>query len=113
MTDPTVRALVDAITEALPDTHVWDEREAALLQLAARQADDIDRLEADIADNGVRVEGRGGQRTLNQCLGEARQARVALSRILNAIDIPEAARPSVLHGQRAAEARWRQSRKAS
>ena len=47
--------------------------------LAARQADDIDLLEADIAEHGVRVEGRGGQQTLNQSLGEARQGRIALS----------------------------------
>ena len=106
MADGTVRALVDAIEKSLPESHVWDEREVALLALAARQADDIDRLEGDIAENGVRVEGRGGQRTLNQSLAEARQARVALSRILGGIDIPDAVRPSVLHGQRAAEARW-------
>ena len=107
MSDGSVRALVDAISSALPDTHVWDERECALLALAVRQADDIDRLEADIAEHGVRVEGRGGQRSLNQSLAEARQARIALSRILNAIDIPESVLPSVLHGQRAAHARWR------
>jgi hypothetical protein len=102
----SVRALVDGIEKALPDSHVWDEREQALLSLAARQADDIDRLERDIAENGVRVEGRGGQHTLNQAFGEARQARVALARILGQVELPESVRPSVLHGRRAAQARW-------
>ena len=108
MADGSVRALVEMIRAALPETHVWDERERALLDLAARQADDIDLLEADIAEHGARVEGRGGQRTLNQSLGEARQGRIALSRILNALDIPHTQRPSVLHGRRAAHARWDQ-----
>jgi hypothetical protein len=65
MADGSVRGLVELIGAALPETHVWDERERAPLDLAARQA-------ADIAEHGVRVQGRGGQRTLNQSLGEAR-----------------------------------------
>lgn len=102
------RTLVDAIRKSLPRTHEWDERETALLELAARQADDLDRLESDIAKQGARVEGRTGT-MLNQAFAEARQARVALARILGQIDIPESLSPRALHGRKAAEARWKQA----
>jgi hypothetical protein len=46
----TTVVLVTAIRDGLPRSHEWDERERALLDLAARQAADIDRLEADIAE---------------------------------------------------------------
>ncbi len=84
----------------------WEERELALLALAESQAADIDRLEADIAKNGIRIDGR-----LNQALPELRQARVALARIRGQVDIPEATAPASLHGRKAAQARW--SRRAS
>ena len=80
----TVRARVDAITGSLGPDLEWDERERGLLELAARQADDLDRLEADIAERGITVDGR-----LNQAVAEARQARVALARILGQVDLPD------------------------
>lgn len=100
--------LVQRIREALPQDHEWDEREEALLALASAQAADIERLEADIAANGVRVKGRSGE-VLNQAVGEVRQARVALARLLGQVDIPESESPASLHGRKAAEARWRQA----
>ena len=99
--------LIATIREALPAGHEWDERELALLSLAAAQAADIDRLEADLASRGVRVEGRG--HVLNQSLAEARQGRVALARLLGQIDIPDSVSPASLHGRKAAAARWRQA----
>jgi hypothetical protein len=107
MTAKTTAALVEAIQKGLPASHEWDERELALLELAGRQAADIDRLEADIAKRGVRVPGRGGD-VLNQAFCEVRQGRVALARILGQIDIPESLSPRSLHGRKAAEARWRE-----
>lgn len=101
-------ALIQRITEALPKDHEWDEREEALLALAAAQAEDIDRLEDDVAANGVRVKGRSGE-VLNQAFSEVRQARVALARLLGQVDIPESVSPASLHGRKAAEARWRQA----
>ena len=101
-------ALVKAISKALPPQADWDEREEALLALAAAQAADIDRLEADIVKRGVRVKGRGGE-VLNQALCEVRQARVALARLLDQVDIPESLSPASLHGRKAAEARWRKA----
>jgi hypothetical protein len=95
-------ARVEAILSMLPDTHEWDEREIALLDLAARQAADIDLLEADIAANGARLE--KGQ--LNTALCELRQGRVALGRLLGLVDIPESKSPGTVRAQKAARARW-------
>ena len=101
----TAVSLVAAIRDGLPTSHQWDERDRALLDLAARQAADIDRLEADIAENGVRVQGRGAS-VLNQSLCEVRQARVALARILGQVDIPDSTPTRSLHARKAAIARW-------
>jgi hypothetical protein len=97
---------VEGIRSGLPPFQEWDEREVALLDLAARQADDIDRLERDIEQRGVRVPGRGGE-VLNQAFAEVRMGRVALVRILGQVDIPESLSPRSLHGRKAAEVRWR------
>jgi hypothetical protein len=95
-------ALVERVRAALPSTHEFDERDLALLDLAERQARDIDRLEADIAERGVRV----GER-LNSAIPEARQGRVALARILGQVDLPEVGTTRSLHARKAANARWR------
>jgi hypothetical protein len=101
----TTVALVAAIRDGLPTSHEWDERDRALLDLAARQAADIDRLETDIAEQGVRVQGRGAS-VLNQSFCEVRQARVALARILGQIGIPDTTPTRSLHARKAAIARW-------
>jgi hypothetical protein len=98
-------SLVTAIRDGLPSSHEWDERDRALLDLAARQAADIDRLEADITEQGVRVQGRGAS-VVNQSLCEVRQARVALARILGQVDIPDTTPTRKLHARKAAVARW-------
>jgi hypothetical protein len=96
-------AMVEEIRRSLPPGHEWTERELALLDLAARQAADIERLEADIADIGVRTaSGR-----LNQAFAEARQGRVALGRLLGLVDIPDDVKPVSVHASKAARARWR------
>src|SRR5690348_555312 len=95
-------AHVAAIRDSLPDHFQWDEREAALLDLAMRQAKDLEALGADIATHGVRSQsGR-----LSTIVSEARQSRVALSRILGQVDVPDSVRPAVSHARRAAQARW-------
>lgn len=102
----TAVAHVEAIAGSLPPTHEWDERERALLDLARKQAADIDALEADIAEWGVRIENRGAV-VLNQALGEVRQERVALARLLGQIDIPGSASGRTVHARKGAEARWK------
>lgn len=97
---------VEAVRDSLPASYEWDEREAALLSLALAQAENIDALEVDIAERGVRVEGRGGL-VLNQSFAEVRQARVALARILGQINVPESESGRTVHARKAAEARWR------
>jgi hypothetical protein len=102
---PTV-TFVRALRSSLPESFEWTERDIAVLELAERQAGDIDRLEADIEANGVRVEGRGA-RVLNQALAEVRQGRVALGRLLGLVEIPGEPSTSSQHGRKAAQARWK------
>ena len=101
---PTAVSGVRALRSSLPKSHEWTERDAAVL-LAERQAADIDRLEKDIEKNGVRVSGRGAE-VLNQALGEVRQGRVALGRLLGLVDIPGEQSTGAQHGRKAAQARW-------
>jgi hypothetical protein len=105
-TPGSTRSLVEAIRDSLPASHEWDEREATLLALALAQARDIDALEADIADRGVRVEGRGAE-VLNQSFAEVRQQRVALARILGQVEIPESESSRSVHARKAAQGRWK------
>ena len=98
----TVCDHVRAVRDYLPDGYEWDERERAILDLALRQAEDLEALEADIAEHGVRSpSGR-----LSTVVSEARQCRVALGRLLGLIEVPATSRPSVVHAKRAADARW-------
>jgi hypothetical protein len=84
-------ALVKAIRADLGDAYKLDEREEALLSLAAHQADDVERLEADIAERGTTVTGSTGQAVLNPSISEARQGRLALTKILAGITLPDGA----------------------
>jgi hypothetical protein len=99
---------VQAIRASLPASHEWTARDVALLDLAERQAADIDRLEADIEQNGVRVPGRGAE-VVNQAFAEVRQARVALGRLIGLVDMPDEASTSSLHARKAARSRWREA----
>jgi uncharacterized protein with von Willebrand factor type A (vWA) domain len=104
------RALVESILKGLPPGIELDERERTLLDQAARQADDIAALEADIAEQGIRVPGsRAGHTVLNPAISEARQGRLALGKLLGALELPESASDSSRRAQRAAEARWKQA----
>lgn len=104
------RALWRQIARALPEGWELDEREEALLRLAARQADDLTRLETAISKSGPMVPGSAGQPVVNPAIPEARQARLAISRLLGALHLPdaeEAPRTAAgQRGQRAANLRW-------
>jgi hypothetical protein len=102
----TTVSFVQSLRESLPPSHEWTERDLAVLELAERQAADIDRLEKDIADRGVRVQGRGAE-VLNQAFCEVRQARVALGRLIGLVDIPGEPSTGSQHGRKAAQARWK------
>ena len=94
--------LTEAIHAALAPGTELDEREQALLDAAAAQANDLHALEADISARGqVLEDGR-----VNPSVREARQGRGTLARLLNGIDLPDSKSIGHLHARRAAEARW-------
>lgn len=122
--DARGRALWRSVVDGVPEGWEFDDREQALLELAARQSDDLARLEAAIKAAGTFVMGSAGQPVLNPALGEARQARLAIGRLLGQLELPdgEEEKPRSAagkRGQRAARARWgrqdrvRQLREAS
>ena len=103
-------ALVESILRGLPPGVELDERERSLLDQAARQADDVAALEADIAEHGIRVPGsRAGHTVLNPAVSECRQGRLALGKLLGALELPESASDATRRAQRAAEARFRRA----
>jgi phage terminase small subunit len=105
----TGRALWSSVAKGLPEGWELDEREVAILTLAARQSDDLTRLEA-IKQDGAMVKGSTGQPVVNPAITEARQARLAIGRLLGQLALPdedEQARTEPgQRGQKAARARW-------
>lgn len=102
------------IVGALPSDLEFDEREEHLLWLACAQTDDLAALDAAVERDGVVVRGSAGQPRLNAAVTEARQARIAIARLLADLPLPnEREAPESLATQRArraAEARWGQDR---
>ena len=81
--------------------------------MACRQADDLAALEAAIRKGGVLTRGSQGQLRLSQVVAEARQARLALARLLGQIKLPsdgvgseKTLTAAGRRAQRAAEKRW-------
>jgi hypothetical protein len=101
--------LIEAIRTGLPPGVELDEREEAILDLAARQARDVAAAEADIADRGYLVPGSRDQKVLNPSIAEVRQSRQALGKLLGSLDLPESTRDAVRGARRAAEARWKKA----
>jgi hypothetical protein len=95
-------ALEREIRKAVPPGVEFDEREAVLLAAAANQADDIAALERDIRERSHMING-----AVNPAVREARQARLALARLLSGIDLPGAASTTTLRAEKAARARCR------
>lgn len=95
-----------SVLENLPLGAELDERETALLDAAARQADDIAALEADIADRGHLVPGARGGTVVNPAVPEARQGRTALARLLAGIDFADSSSTTQIRAKKAARARW-------
>jgi hypothetical protein len=65
-----------------------DEHESALLLQACRTLDVIDALEADVHAFGTMIESPQGRKT-NPSIGEARQQRITLARLLAALRLPQ------------------------
>lgn len=112
-------ALVESLNASLPTKEVepgvwqrsgWDEREAALIEIARRAANDIEALEMALAEQGPMVTGSTGQQRLNPIFAELRQQRQGLAKILSQIKMPDegmgGASGTSAVKSRAAKARW-------
>ena len=66
-----------------------DSRQLLVLEQAARQADALAELEDEVARSGVVASGSRGQLRLSQAVVELRQGRIALSRLLGELSLPE------------------------
>jgi hypothetical protein len=93
--------LARSIRAGLPPGVELDEREQVLLEAAARQADAIEALEADISERGHLVGAR-----LNPAVPEARQGRATLVRLLGGLDLPDSRSVTEIRAGKAARARW-------
>lgn len=114
--DSAGRELWGAIHRQLPpvaeEEPPWElsEREVALLTLACHQIDDLARLEVVIEKEGPMAVGSAGQPTVHPAVQEARQGRLAISRLLGGLQLPDDdVRPQTsasVRGRDAARARW-------
>jgi hypothetical protein len=106
----TSDGLWEAVTRGIPQGFELDERETAQPDLAARQADDLARLEVVIAEQGATAVGPTGQRVVHPAISEAQHSRLAISRLLGALALGEEdgdpGTAASRRGRRAARARW-------
>lgn len=90
------------------------DSELQLLGEAAHMIGEIDSLRAALATDGVTVEGSRGQSRVHPAVNEIRQHRLALARLLKAIDLPgEDVVPetqTTRDARAAANARWSMQR---
>src|SRR5215204_4031437 len=102
------------IWSAILSEFCLDERELLVLEQAARQADAVAALEAEIADSGLVSRGSRGQMRLSTVVVECRQARLALSKLLGELALPDQEDDSApsRRGRKAAESRWGNGRAA-
>ncbi len=88
-----------------------ESHEVPALLLAARQLDDVARLEALLDRDGLVVAGSSGQPRLSAVVAELRLSRLAAARLLADLALPgeevgTAATPAARRARRAAQARW-------
>jgi uncharacterized protein with von Willebrand factor type A (vWA) domain len=86
-----------------------DERELLVLEQAARQADSVAALEAEIEASGLVNPGSKGQMRLSPTVTELRQARLAVSKLLSDLALPDTDEESSItrRARKAAETRWK------
>ncbi|MGG7307552.1 hypothetical protein ACQXVK_10210 [Curtobacterium sp. AB451] len=87
--EPAGEALRRQYDAALGDDNEWDEKDLVVLELAARQANDIQALEAVLAAEGPTTLGSAGQTRLHPAIVELRLQRLSLARILAQIPLPD------------------------
>ena len=67
----------------------FSEAEFHLLEEACRTLDDLDRLAEAVASDGAMTRGSAGQPVVHPALTEARGQRLALHRLLAALQLPD------------------------
>jgi hypothetical protein len=82
-----------------------------VLEQACRQADAIAALEAEVEASGLVTRGSAGQPRLSQTVTELRQSRLAVSKLLSDLALPDAYEELAAsrRGRKAADARWSRS----
>jgi uncharacterized protein with von Willebrand factor type A (vWA) domain len=80
--------LKSLLNGALPAGLEWDERGATLVDMAAKQADLIEKLEAELEERGLYIAGSMGQPRLNPAVAELRLQNRALAQILGGLKFP-------------------------
>lgn len=74
---------------ALGEDTEWDEKDLVILQLAQRQANDIQALEQVLEREGMTILGSAGQTRLHPAVAELRLQRLSLTRMLAQIPLPD------------------------
>ena len=88
------------------------EVETELLRECCCLLDECESLRASVESEGTTVEGSTGQVRVHPALGELRQHRLALGRLLAQIGLPDVdgstlSTPAQARAKRAAQSRWR------
>ena len=94
-------------------TDVEDE----LLLEVVRTLDRLDELEDQVKSDGTMVAGSAGQQVLHPAIGEQRQQRITLGRLLGQLQLPDEdgetlPTPRQVRARQAAESRWGMNRGA-
>jgi hypothetical protein len=102
--------------QAIVDEFEPSSSELEMLAEACRTLDELDELRRSVAADGATVVGSRGQTRVHPALGELRQSRAELRRLLDALGIPAPAGEVPTAGgvislasrraQKAARARW-------
>jgi len=95
---------------AVVDEFVFDPGESELLRTTCHSLDELEALEAALAESPPMVTGSQGQPRPNPLLDEVRKHRETLSRLLSMLALPrDAARSLSELGSAAALARWKKT----
>ena len=80
-----------ALWKGVTESYELDPLELAALEHACRQTDLGALLDAQLTEEGISATGSGGQTRLNGLVGEIRQSRLAVAKLLTAIRLPPSA----------------------
>lgn len=103
----------EAFLACLTDDYELTAVERELALEAARTLDLVDALQQQVDSDGLVTAGSMGQQRANPLLGELRQARLVLARLLSGLALPEEERPAAVSDAAAAAARARWGRRGT